>query len=344
MNIKSIAKMKPREFFYKLHKTIHNMVVMKNYSKIPYEEYCNRYFCYRRSKYSNQADYEKCDKTYFYFAARPNPGAGIGHQFANWTAGYWFSKLFGVSFAHIPFSYSSCPFVANEWDEFLNFGDNEIGYRDLISRGWKSVLLPLFEESEPSEVECIKKIMASYSGKKVVFLLEQDQFYRNQYDIIPDLQEKFYRKHAMDYPLTKYDKNITNIAIHIRRGDIVQRGEQKNPNLTMRWLDNEYYIKVLTQALRSVDGEYRVYIFSQGEEDDFLQFTEIQNTVFCLNMDERLTFLHFVFADILITSKSSFSYKAGLLNQKVKMCPANFWHGYPKGHDWILYDDYGNPV
>lgn len=29
-----------------------------------------------------------------YFAAIPNRGAGIGHQLANWIAGYWFARIF----------------------------------------------------------------------------------------------------------------------------------------------------------------------------------------------------------------------------------------------------------
>lgn len=39
-----------------------------------------------------------------YFAARPNPGAGIRHQMANWILGYWFAKRFGIYFAYVPFS------------------------------------------------------------------------------------------------------------------------------------------------------------------------------------------------------------------------------------------------
>ena len=42
------------------------------------------------------------NKDELYFSARPNPGAGIGHQMANWIAGYWFAKLFGLHYAHIP--------------------------------------------------------------------------------------------------------------------------------------------------------------------------------------------------------------------------------------------------
>ena len=53
-----------------------------------------------------------------YYSARPNPGAGIGHQIANWIAGYWFAKQFGLKFAHIPFA-------QNFWEQFLGFGDKE---------------------------------------------------------------------------------------------------------------------------------------------------------------------------------------------------------------------------
>jgi hypothetical protein len=53
------------------------------------------------------------------------------------------------------------------------------------------------------------------------------------------------------------------------------------------------------------------------------------------------SFLHMVFADILITSKSSFSYKPALLNNGVKISPRDFWHGYPQSKNWLLVDDEG---
>ena len=44
-----------------------------------------------------------------------------------------------------------------------------------------------------------------------------------------------------------------------------------------------------------------------------------------------------------ITSKSSFSYKPALLNKNgIKVCPRNFWHGYPDTKDWIMCDNDGN--
>ena len=48
-----------------------------------------------------------------------------------------------------------------------------------------------------------------------------------------------------------------------------------------------------------------------------------------------------VYADCLITSKSSFSYKPALLSDGIKISPINFWHGYPKTSDWLLASDEG---
>jgi hypothetical protein len=46
-------------------------------------------------------------------------------------------------------------------------------------------------------------------------------------------------------------------------------------------------------------------------------------------------------ADLLITSKSSFSYKPALLSNGIKVCPKNFWHRYPDKLDFILVADDG---
>lgn len=61
-------------------------------------------------------------------------------------------------------------------------------------------------------------------------------------------------------------------------------------------------------------------------------------------MGAQASFLHMVYADALIMSKSSFSYKPALLNRGIKFCPADFWHGYPKTTDWILLDEEGDKM
>jgi len=271
-----------------------------------------------------------------YFSAVPNKGAGIGHQMANWIAGYWFTKQFGLKFAHIPFSTS-------KWDDFLNFGDGEIRVDDLVNDGYKIVSLPLFDENDKNELGMVKKIIQSYSTQSVVFIAEQDQFYHDQYGVMSEIKTKFNKLHDNDSKLT-YDKDYINIAIHVRRGDITIGQLNKNPNLLMRWQDNNYFVNVLQNLLETLDSskKVKVYLFSQGVVEDFTEFKDIKNIEYCLGMNAEDSFLHMIYADVLITSKSSFSYKPALLSDGIKICPSNFWHGYPLKDDWILANEEGS--
>jgi hypothetical protein len=272
-----------------------------------------------------------------YFTGVPNEGAGIGHQIANWIAGYWYSKQFNLKFAHIPFS-------SEKWEQFLGFGEGEIFAEYLIQKQkYKKVLLPLFDEFNEAEVKLVKNIINSYSGKKVLFVAEQDQFYKNQYGNIEELKQKFYSAKVRINDELQYDQESFNIAIHVRRGDIVVGKENKNPNLQMRWQNNDYFEKVLNTVLDNIKTNKTIviYLFSQGKRNDFPEFEKFKNIHFCLEMSAQASFLHMVYADLLITSKSSFSYKPALLSKGIKVCPSNFWHGYPNDNDWILANDNG---
>lgn len=275
-----------------------------------------------------------------YLSCVPNPGAGIGHQLANWIAGFWFAKEFGLQFAHIPFA-------SNEWDSFLGFGEGEIRVDELISEhGYKKVLLPLFDEKNPKEIAWINKIIRSYQQQKVVFICEQDQSYKDQFGIIENIKEKFYSAKARQKDKLIYSKENFNIAVHVRRGDIVIGQKNKKPNLLLRWQDNSYFEKVLKEVIENIstDKPITTYVFSQGSRSDFQKFEKFDNLHYCLEMNAQQSFLHLVFADLIITSKSSFSYKPALLNNGIKVCPVNFWHGYPKADDWVLVDDNADDV
>ncbi|MDR3651539.1 MAG: hypothetical protein P4L34_01055 [Paludibacter sp.] len=276
-------------------------------------------------------------KESFYYGARPNPGAGIGHQMANWIAGYWFAKQFGLKFAHFPFT-------QNSWEQFLGFGDNEITAKKLVEeQGYKKVLLPLFHEFNSKEATLIKNIIASYSNKRVVFVAEQDQFYRDQFGVIDEIKDKFYKTKARDKDKLIYSKDNFNIAIHVRRGDIVEGQINHNQNLLMRWQTNDYFKTALSTIIENLKPikPIAIYLFSQGNRKDFADFEEFENIHFCLDMSAQDSFLHMVYADLLITSKSSFSYKPALLNNGTKVCPKDFWHGYPETSDWILTNEDG---
>lgn len=272
-----------------------------------------------------------------YFTARPNPGAGIGHQMANWIAGLWYAKQFGLKFAHSPFS-------MQKWEDFLGFGEDEITVDELVNSGYKKVKLPLFNEYNKKEVELTKNIINSYIEQNVVFIAEQDQFYHDQFGVMNEIKQKFYATPARKNDRLIFDDEYFNVAIHVRRGDIVAGQMNKNQNLTMRWQDNDYFVNVLENVIKKlqVDKHVCIYLFSQGKPEDFSDFNHFQNLYFCLDMGAVESFLHMVYADLLITSKSSFSYKPALISNGIKVCPDVFWHGYPFGDDWILADKNGN--
>lgn len=277
---------------------------------------------------------KNADSNTCYYAARPNPGAGIGHQMANWIAGLWYARQFGLKFAYLPFS-------TKQWDDFLGFGEGETTVAELKHKGYKTRRLPLFDENNKKEVELNKNIIQSYAGRKVIFIAEQDQFYRVQYGVMDDLKRKFYSAPARKNDHLIYSKDNFNIAIHVRRGDIM--ADPSNPNLAMRYLSNDYFEKVLRRVVDNIHTSkpVHIYFFSQGTPVDYPEFKTFKNLHWCLDMDAQDSFLHFVYADLLITSKSSFSYKPALLNNGIKVCPKNFWHGYPNSKDWILCENDG---
>ena len=315
--------------YNKIKRKIWSFIVANTIKTKYYPYIYPAYWHYLRNK-NNLSHNASC-----YYTARPNPGAGIGHQMANWIAGYWYAKQFNLKFAHLPFSTKS-------WDKFLGFGLNEISVKELKKRGYKTRKLPLFHEGNSKEIKLNKDIISSYAGSKIVFIAEQDQFYQAQYGVMEELKSKFYSNPERKKEKLIYLPENFNIAIHVRRGYIMS--DPSNPNLVIRYLSNDYFEKVLDSVINNIKTpkNIHIYFFSQGNPSDYPEFTKYNNLHWCLDMGAKESFLHLVYADLLITSKSSFSYKPALLNNGIKVCPKNFWHDYPKTKDWILCDNNGN--
>ena len=318
------------EFKYKVKNRIWAKVVGLTRQKSCYPKLYKSFWHYKFCSSLKTSDHKN------YYTAIPNRGAGIGHQMANWIAGYWFARQFGLQFAHTTFS-------NDKWEQFLGFGVDETSVEDLLNKGYKKVSLPLFDEFNPTEVALNKSIIASYSHQRLVFVAEQDQGYQDQFGVMDDLKRKFNNAPARKNEQLIYSKENYNIAIHVRRGDIVVGQENNNPNLLLRWQDNSYFEHVLTAVISNLKQAkpIAIYLFSQGVRSEFSDFEKFENLHFCLDMGAQDSFLHMVKADLLITSKSSFSYKPALLSKGIKVCPRNFWHGYPDSKDWIVAEDDG---
>jgi hypothetical protein len=300
--------------------------------------YYHIYPSYWRYQFSNKSKSRKLDSDIF-ISSTPNPSAGIGHQLANWNAGLWLAEMLGCPFAHIPFS-------TERWETFLGFGEQFPSLINLKKKGYKQRKLPLFDDTSEEEIDFVKRIIASYSGQKVVFVTEQDQPYTKQYETIPTLIRLFNSSRNRDSEETVYDPDAFNIAVHIRRAVVIdnQLIEEDEEQRKKRWLDNDYYEKTLASILDNLKAGRRIkiHIFSTSEADEFRSFSKYGDVVFCNHLDEYSSFLHFVRADLLITSKSSFSYKPALLNEGIKVCPRHFWHGYPDSRKWLLADNDGS--
>jgi hypothetical protein len=134
---------------------------------------------------------------------------------------------------------------------------------------------------------------------------------------------------------SRFDSIHTHVAVHIRR-----LGNFEHENNRFRPLThdtpNSYYFNIMN-LIRSKhkNKNLRFHIYSQGSLDNFKDL-QSNDTIFHLNEKVLDTFTDLLFADILITSVSSFSYMAAILsknNQEVHYL--QFWH--PPLSNWIVY-------
>ena len=263
-----------------------------------------------------------------YMSIDVDPGAGIGHQLANYNSAIWYAKKFNLIHAHTSFP-------NKKWEKLLGFNYSTICLENLLNKGYKKIKLPIFKEGDLIEISKIKKIIHSYRDKKIIFFLENNQGYTKQYQVAEILKEKFFSSKKRSKDKLIYSIKDFNIAVHIRAGDIMNNEKLINK----RFLDINYFIKTINESLSIIKTpkKKKIHIFSESKLDSFSKLTNFKNIKFCHNLNQYKTFLHFVYADLLITSKSSFSYKAALISKGIKVSPKNFWHSYPyNDKKWIL--------
>ncbi len=312
------------------------------------------YPAYRHRKYKSKTD----DLSSLYITQNPNDGAGIGHQMSNILGGIHIARNLGIKYAYPGLK------GKENWESFMGVNQNCISVRELKKQGYKIKMLPCFNtdvlsdndrltdnkeeknlyQSKNETLEIIKSIIKSYAGQKIIFSVYLDQSYRNQYEEIEYIKSRFESAKARECDKLIYDNNYINIAVHIRRGDIVSGQTTGQQTLTKRWLDMDYYENVVSRLTEKIknkysDKSYRIYLFSEGNADEYKSFEKYGDVIYCFDMSAMDSFLHMVRADYLVLSKSSFSYVPALLSDGVRICPDGFWHGYPDDSKWIVVND-----
>lgn len=126
--------------------------------------------------------------------------------------------------------------------------------------------------------------------------------------------------------VSRYDSTYMNIAVHVRRHNSrdCRTGGTDTPN--------SYYLDVMNKIRSTYSGKpLKFHIYSQGIPENFKEYVA-DDVVLHLNESIQDTFTNFVFADILVTSQSSFSYSAALLANGI-VYYQKFWH--PPLNHWI---------
>ena len=134
----------------------------------------------------------------------------------------------------------------------------------------------------------------------------------------------------------RFDTSRVHVAVHIRR---MGNFEQENGRFRAGTHDvpNTEYLSIMNRIREEYQGrDIEFHIYSQGSIHNF---TELQSEQTTFHLNERVldTFTDMIFADVLVTCRSSFSYMAALLSDNV-VYYMPFWHP-PRSH-WLRTDRY----
>lgn len=288
---------------------------------------------------------------------------GIGAQACGIISVMVVAAAFNLRFVYTPIRYvahypSPSPSQTEKrlwktaWENLLNFQEgNDLlidtqGERKHITR--KSIDLFFQKHKKTQELECIFKKNTIYCIKEVHSLLTE----LHQHPKIAIGWQKTLEKIQRNYNRSRDDtphftSNAINIAVHIRRGDSI--------NTKRRFVGHSYFAKVLDQIISKIEKsnhgtqddvcyQYAIQIYSEGSIDDFCEFRKYKNLTLRINDDHFNTLHHMVCADVLIMSKSTFSYLPALLNSKGTIIYNPFWllPPNPLVKEWIVPDENGN--
>lgn len=236
---------------------------------------------------------------------------GMGMQFFRRFSVWAYCKLYHKKYVHLPFqelehNYDSNPNFEKIVDNFFNLGYNELSLEDVANEN-------------VCEYQCLR-----------------DYFDNGKVDLYNEVLDEYKEKYfATEKPELKYNKSKTNVAVHVRRGDIIDRKHR----FRRRGSPNEYYLNLMKQINKDYDN-CKFYVFSQnkshkrGKQDKsikgntsaFKDFLETDMDVELILDDCPFSdFHHITMSDVIIMSKSAFSYVPGLLSNARILYNKDFW-------------------
>ncbi len=252
---------------------------------------------------------------------------GAGAQIHAVLSARALAKQAGATFVHTPFGKMAHGGDGTAWERWLGL-DKYVG---------EVVNLRAFAEAGDYEEE----VGASRPDSFPVVTFHAEHFH----GVTESDPTMFYgpllEELRADYFPDKDSTPQRMVAVHVRRGDILQRARE-------RIISDEAYLKTIA-AIRKEEGRLAplgnqansrggeppplpnlpVHIYSDGTPEEFTAFTEMGAVLHC-GEDVFTTFHALTVAEILIISNSSFSHIAGLINRGRVVKPKDAAAGYHK--------------
>ena len=265
---------------------------------------------------------------------------GAGAQAHTMIAAKNFARAYGHTYVHTPFSeidHADRPMEqwVEDWENLFNLGQGEellrigappaLNYTTFHPRLYHAVSSTLLKIGsgallnwhKPSETGTFFHPFFYYSDSNPDAYLS----------LIPELRKKFY---ANGQPSKS---NLLTVAVHLRRGDVTPAHDRRFTQVGPV-CETAHRVKATLEAHQQ---DYTLSVYSEGRESDFAGLQETGAKLF-LNIDAIWTLRQLIEADILIMSKSSFSYVAALISDGIKLYEP-FWHAPPD--PWILRNSKG---
>jgi hypothetical protein len=235
-----------------------------------------------------------------------------------------FAEIMHIKYIHTPFAmlqhnYENDVDWEKKWENFFNLGKGELKIGDNLLNISREI--PLGESPLKIRKQTNTLFVVRHCHDYV------DMFPNKYFRLKNKLVEKYYASSKSGYGL-HYEPNKVNVAIHLRRGDVNDKNQFRD-----KFTENRFVVDVLSKILEifALQGvESSICIYSIGEMAEFKELEKL-NLKFFLNISPFTTFHNLVCADVLIMSKSTFSYSAALLSNGIvfyesfRHQPLNSW-------------------
>lgn len=247
---------------------------------------------------------------------------GAGAQIQAILSTMLFADELGIKYVHTPFkkldhNIDDDKRFASKWESLVNLGSGELAVDQI-----ESDKLDVVEVRYTREVKKIENTLFVIRGCH--------KFVDRNPDLYLKLLAKVRHKYAQSTkkPDLYFEPSKTNVAIHIRRGDVTQQDSKRH--ISNYFVSN--ILREISSTLKGLGDEPVFHIYSQGDEEEFSDIAR-NGIVFHLNECPFSTFHHMVSADVLVMAKSSFSYSAALFSEGI-IIYLPFWHKPLK--NWIV--------